>query len=91
MLPILHLNEHKISGPTVLGRANPERVSQLLQEHGYAPRFVEGDDPVRVHADFAGALDASYEEIRAIQDRARGGDNAGVPAWPAIVLRTPKG
>jgi xylulose-5-phosphate/fructose-6-phosphate phosphoketolase len=91
VLPILHLNEHKISGPTVLGRANPERVSQLLQGHGYAPRFVEGDDPVRVHADFAAALDACYEEIRAIQDRARGGDNAGLPAWPAIVLRTPKG
>jgi xylulose-5-phosphate/fructose-6-phosphate phosphoketolase len=91
VLPILHLNEHKISGPTVLGRAEPERVSEMLQGHGYAPRFVEGHDPVRVHTDFAAALDACHEEIRAIQDRARSGDNGGVPSWPAIVLRTPKG
>src|SRR5213592_4502439 len=49
VLPILHLNENKISGPTVLGRADPSDVRDLLQGHGYAPRFVEGHDPRQVH------------------------------------------
>src|SRR5436309_857863 len=35
VLPILHLNEYKISGPTVLGRAEPGDVHELLIAHGY--------------------------------------------------------
>src|SRR3954447_23279392 len=35
VLPILHLNEYKISGPTVMGRADPSDVHELLQAHGY--------------------------------------------------------
>jgi xylulose-5-phosphate/fructose-6-phosphate phosphoketolase len=92
VLPILHLNEHKISGPTVLGRAPEEDVLALLRGHGYAPRSVAGDDPRSVHRDFAAALDAAHAEIRAIQQEARrAGVPAGTPRWPAIVLRTPKG
>ncbi len=91
VLPILHLNEYKISGPTVLGRAAPEAVRELLQAHGYAPRLVGGDDPLQVHEDFATTLDACFEDIRAIQRRAREGGGAAAPQWPAIVLHTPKG
>jgi xylulose-5-phosphate/fructose-6-phosphate phosphoketolase len=90
VLPILHLNEYKIAGPTVLGRAPEDDVLALLRGHGYAPRVVAGDDPRCVHRDFAAALDAAYAEIRAIQRDARAGA-AGTPRWPAIVLRTPKG
>jgi xylulose-5-phosphate/fructose-6-phosphate phosphoketolase len=91
VLPILHLNEHKISGPTVLGRAGEDEVRQLLIGHGYAPRFVGGSEPRAVHRDFAAALEASHAEIRAIQAAARAGRGEKRPRWPAIVLRTPKG
>ena len=93
VLPILHLNEFKIAGPTVLGRAPEADVLALLHGHGYAPRIVAGDDPRQVHRDFAAALDAAHAEIRAIQHAARAGTahDAGTPRWPAIVLRTPKG
>jgi xylulose-5-phosphate/fructose-6-phosphate phosphoketolase len=91
VLPILHLNEYKISGPTVLGRADSSDVHELLQAHGYAPRLVAGDDPAGVHNNFAATLDACFEEIRAIQRRAREGGDPGRPRWPAIVLHTPKG
>ena len=76
VLPILHLNEAKISGPTVLGRAPEEDVLGMLRGHGYAPRVVSGDDPRRVHRDFAAALGDAHAEIRAIQLAAR----AAVPA-----------
>ncbi len=97
VLPILHLNGYKISGPTVLGRSSDDDVRALLEAHGHEVHFVEGDDPARVHQAFATTLDICYATIRAIQSRARdagAGGAAGVaerPRWPAIVLRTPKG
>jgi xylulose-5-phosphate/fructose-6-phosphate phosphoketolase len=92
VLPILHLNENKISGPTVLGRAREWEIADLLAGHGYECRFVGGDDPRRVHRDFAVTLAESHERIAAIQAHARdSGGTARRPRWPAIVLRTPKG
>ena len=91
VLPILHLNGYKISSATVLGRSSDADVVALLGAHGYDARVVTGSDPIVVHAAFAGALDASYSRIRAIQQAARAGNGALRPRWPAIVLRTPKG
>jgi xylulose-5-phosphate/fructose-6-phosphate phosphoketolase len=91
VLPILQLNENKISGPTVLGRAPEPEITQLLAGHGYEARFVAGSEPRQVHRDFAAALAESRAEIGRIQRRARVGGANGRPRWPAIVLRTPKG
>jgi xylulose-5-phosphate/fructose-6-phosphate phosphoketolase len=91
VLPILHLNENKISGPTALGRAPTEEIAELLSGHGYDARFVEGTDPRAVHREFAAVLERCRAEIRAAQRRARAGELDGRPVWPAIVLRTPKG
>ncbi|MBV9525372.1 MAG: phosphoketolase family protein [Candidatus Dormibacteraeota bacterium] len=91
VLPILHLNENKISGPTVLGRARDDEVTGLLTAHGYEVREVAGEDPHTVHRAFALALEESHARIRAIQHDARERGFSGRPRWPAIVLRTPKG
>jgi xylulose-5-phosphate/fructose-6-phosphate phosphoketolase len=91
VLPILHLNEAKISGPTVLGRASDSEIADLLSGHGYAPVFVQGDDPAAVHREFATALDNAHSEIAAIQRAAREDGASERPTWPAIVMRTPKG
>jgi xylulose-5-phosphate/fructose-6-phosphate phosphoketolase len=93
VLPVLHLNGYKISGPTVTGRWSDDRLSGWLRAEGYDARFVEGDDPFAVHASLASAMDAAYDQIRAVQQRARS-SGASAPSedlWPAIVLRTPKG
>src|SRR2546422_8663592 len=42
VLPILHLNGYKISGPTVLRRSSGEDIAQLLRGHRYEPPLVEG-------------------------------------------------
>jgi xylulose-5-phosphate/fructose-6-phosphate phosphoketolase len=92
VLPILHLNGYKIAGPTVLGRSTDDEIGNLLRGHGWAPRFLEGDEPAAMHARFAAALDDCYTTIRAIQAEARRrGRVTTRPRWPAIVLRTPKG
>ncbi|WP_454887516.1 phosphoketolase family protein [Sphingomonas oryzagri] len=91
VLPILHLNGYKISGPTVWARHSDEDLHQFLEGQGYAPLFVEGDDPMTVHGQFAQVLENAVLDIRAIQQDARAHGLKGRPRWPAIVLRTPKG
>jgi xylulose-5-phosphate/fructose-6-phosphate phosphoketolase len=91
VLPILHLNGYKIANPTVLGRAEDDEVRSILEGHGYAVHFVEGETSAYMHQAFAATLDRCHAEIRAIQRRAREDGHSGRPRWPAIVLRTPKG
>ncbi|MBL7257530.1 phosphoketolase family protein [Paractinoplanes lichenicola] len=92
VLPILHLNGAKISGPTVLGRKDPAEVRELLSGHGYDVIEVEGDDVPGMHHRFAAALAQAWQSIRTIQQAAREGEWDGSrPRWPLIVLRTPKG
>jgi xylulose-5-phosphate/fructose-6-phosphate phosphoketolase len=91
VLPILHLNGYKIAGPTVLARIPREELEQLLLGYGWAPRFVEGDDPARMHQKMAAALDDVMGDIANIQRDARARGVARRPRWPMIVLRSPKG
>jgi xylulose-5-phosphate/fructose-6-phosphate phosphoketolase len=92
VLPVLHLNGAKISGPTVLARKDPAEVRALLHGHGYDLIEVEGADTPGMHQRFAAALAGAWARIRTIQQDARtGGWNGTRPRWPLIVLRTPKG
>lgn len=91
VLPILALNEYKIANPTILARIPEEELLALLHGYGYEPIVVAGDDPATVHQAMAGAMDAGLERIAQIQRAARGGTDGIRPAWPMIVLRTPKG
>jgi xylulose-5-phosphate/fructose-6-phosphate phosphoketolase len=91
VLPILHLNGYKIANPTVLARLSDGELAQLLTGYGYDPYFVEGREPDVMHQIMAGTLDTVIQEIRSIQHRARLQGVTERPAWPMIVLRTPKG
>jgi xylulose-5-phosphate/fructose-6-phosphate phosphoketolase len=91
VLPILHLNGYKIANPTVLARIPGEELRALLEGYGYAPRFVEGDDPGPMHQLMAATLDECLDEIALIQQTARAGRGGDRPRWPMIVLNTPKG
>ena len=91
VLPILHLNGYKIAGPTVLARIPREELEQFLRGCGWAPRFVEGDDPPVVHRAMAAAMDDVVSEIRRIQTDARANGFKRRPRWPMIVMATPKG
>ena len=95
VLPILHLNENKIAGPTVLGRKSDEEVHKLFEGHGYEVievRVADDEDHERAHREFAAALADAHEKIRGIQEAARrDGWDGRRPVWPMIVFRHPKG
>jgi xylulose-5-phosphate/fructose-6-phosphate phosphoketolase len=91
VLPILHLNGYKISGPTAQGRTSDADLKALYTGRGYKPYFVEGDEPDVVHQVLAQAMDDCYAEIRSIQQEARDNGFKKQPVWPMIILRTPKG
>jgi xylulose-5-phosphate/fructose-6-phosphate phosphoketolase len=91
VLPIIHLNGYKIANPSVLARIPERTLVSLLEGYGHTPYLVSGDDPEQVHRQLAQALEASYQQIALIKQEAREGRSTTCPAWPAIVLRTPKG
>ncbi len=90
VLPVLHLNGYKISGPSIFGRMSDEELMDLFHGYGYAPMIVDeykGD----VDLQMIRALDQAYEEIRMIQEAARSGVEVVAPRFPMIIMRTPKG
>src|ERR1700726_2795119 len=74
VLPILHLNGYKLSGPSILARMSDQELRDLFAGYGYHVRFVVGDDPYRVHAEMWPALDWAYHAIRSLQGDARRGE-----------------
>ncbi len=99
VLPIIHLNEYKISGPTIYGRMSDAELKQLFRGYGYEPIVVRGSADQTPHDRMHDALQASYRKIRKVQQTARrspkGRGTAAAetvrPKWPLIILRTPKG
>lgn len=91
VLPILHLNGYKISGPTVEARTTDADLIDLYRGRGYEPLIVAGDDVPGMHQRFAAALDAAYAKGRQIQQQAREQGDTSAQRWPMIILRSPKG
>ena len=99
VLPILHLNGYKIANPALLARIGDEALDALLRGYGYQPVYVSGHEPLAMHEQMATAVDGAIERIRQIWSEARDeapgttGKPAAAtfPAWPLIVLRSPKG
>src|SRR6266702_3338073 len=91
VLPILHLNGYKIANPTVLARIPESELLELMRGYGHEPVIVSGDDPPKVHQEMAAALDWALDEIARIHREARSNHQSRRPAWPMLILRTPKG
>src|ERR1035438_5058167 len=95
VLPILHLNGYKIANPTVLARIPHAELESLMRGYGYEPFTLEGDDPLTMHQQAAAVFDTMLDRIAAIQKTAREAASKGKtlerPAWPMLIMRTPKG
>lgn len=88
VLPILHLNDYKISNPTIFGSMDDDELMHLFRGYGYQPYLVDHSD---LHADLFIALEWALREIRAIQQGARSGKPTRKPRWPMLILKSLKG
>jgi len=95
VLPILHLNGYKIANPTVLARIPHAELEELMRGYGYEPFTLEGSDPETMHQQAAAVFDTMLDRIAAIKKEAREaaakGETLQRPAWPMLIMRTPKG
>ena len=91
VLPILHLNGYKISGPTIFGRMSDIELQKLFEGYGYSVHFVDYTKKENIHEQMANTMETAFAEIKAIQKKARSGKDVEKPAWPMIIMRTLKG
>jgi xylulose-5-phosphate/fructose-6-phosphate phosphoketolase len=78
----------------VLARIPPAELTAFLRGSGWDPLWVEieiGDDHEAAHRRFAAVLDQALDGIAEVQRAAREDGARGRPAWPMIVLKSPKG
>jgi xylulose-5-phosphate/fructose-6-phosphate phosphoketolase len=91
VLPVLHLNGYKIANPTLLARIPHAELEDLMRGYGYEPFTLEGDDPAVMHQQAATVFDTMLDRIACIQTAARQEGSTHRPAWPMLIMRTPKG
>ncbi len=90
VLPIVHINGYKISGPTIYGRMSNQELHSLFVGYGYEPIFVDSEEG-DVHQQMIDALNRAVSAIQFTQHCAHEGTLKNVPKWPVILLKTPKG
>lgn len=90
VLPILHLNGYKIANPALLARIPQKELIKLMEGYGWKPYMVAGDDPMQMHQDMALTLEKVMTDIQKIKTLALE-ENFERPAWPMIILKSPKG
>lgn len=89
VLPILHDNGYKISGPTVFGAMGNDEIIKYFSGLGYEPRVVEGADIQKKMLDI---FEWAIAKIKIVQKQARSSGKIVLkPKWPIIILRTLKG
>jgi xylulose-5-phosphate/fructose-6-phosphate phosphoketolase len=94
VLPILHANGYKITGPTIYATMSDKELTDLFTGFGYEPRIVNAQ---HVHTSQSNekmmeAMEWAYQRIRAVQKKARSSKTAVLkPKWPMLVLRSLKG
>ncbi|MCF7843550.1 phosphoketolase family protein [Candidatus Gracilibacteria bacterium] len=84
VLPVLHRNGYKISGPTIYGRMSNEELNSLFTGYGYHPYFVDGGEGV--HERLSDTLEKCYQEIQEVKRT-----SPVSPKMPMIILTTLKG
>lgn len=45
ILPILHLNGYKITGPSIYARKSERELNELIRGFGFTPVLIDGDEP----------------------------------------------
>ena len=89
VLPILHLNGYKISGPTMFSTFTDEQLKNYFTSLGYIP-FMVDEAQGNIYEDIIQAFALSIDLIEQEKSKKQPHD-AYKPALPVIILKTSKG
>ncbi len=84
VLPIIHVNKYKISGPTIFGTMSEQELHDYFHGQGYSPLIVSGDF---LYESMISASEEAYQQIQNIKNNP---DNPK-PRYPVIIMITQKG
>lgn len=90
VLPILHLNGYKISGPTIFGRMKNEELLELFRGYGYEPFIVDQNQEGDIFENMQKTLETCLQKINWLKENGKRQEDS-YPRFPMIVLRTLKG
>lgn len=89
VLPILHLNGYKISGPTIFGRMKNEELVGLFRGYGYEP-FIVDQNQGNIYEEMQKTLENCLSKIKDLKENGKKSEDS-FPRFPMIILRTLKG
>ncbi len=91
VLPVLHLNGYKISGPTFFGRMKDSEIKKYFEGLGFRVFFIDSEKKKNFYVRGIEIFDKALLQIKRVQKRAREEKSQLKPKWPIIILKTPKG
>lgn len=90
VLPILHLNGYRISGPTIYSTMNDGELICYFKGLGYDPVIVDQYTSEDIYIDFLETLIITFQKIEKIKSQWENYQTSS-PVWPMIILKTKKG
>lgn len=93
VLPLLHANGYKISGPAIYATMSDKELTALFTGFGYNVKIIDNTHPQKpAHQNMIDTLEWAYQNIRSIQKKARKQKAPVLKAkWPLIIYRSLKG
>ena len=87
VLPVLHLNGYKISGPTIFGSMSDFELIQFFHGAGWEPRIVDEYSAEDFDFELSKVFSSAFRDI----SRIKFGRNNGFVRLPMIIMRSKKG
>ena len=87
VLPVLHLNGYKISGPTIFGSMSDFELIQFFHGAGWEPRIVDEYSAEDFDLELSKVFSDAFRDI----SRIKFGRNNGFVRLPMIIMRSKKG
>ena len=87
VLPVLHLNGYKISGPTIFGSMSDFELIQFFHGAGWEPRIVDEYSAEDFDFELSKVFSSAFRDI----SRIKFGRKNGFVRLPMIIMRSKKG
>lgn len=90
VLPILHLNGYKISGPTIFGTMSEDEINHYFLGLGYEPMWINQYTSIDIYIDGLEVMFKAYKKLRELREKWQE-YSTSKPKYPVIIFKSMKG